>query len=254
MNIQRLISKVRKARKIRQVFLFHDKPRPGIDVPDDDWDFALKTLARAFKYYKAAGCSIEVSWWGEVFVALPDYLIPFEMSIHHRPTISNIEKVAKEASENLFSIISNANFNNSLVISVRPLRQRAKWQSFELNDENESIGVKTYDHIYRKISSYGQQESNELEQLKKVTTEDVVAVIKLGSVILANSYCFQCISTEVKKQIFVKALTIEDSIISMGSYVSLSDTEYHLGNKELIFLQKYLPSNMFRMHVGQFGK
>ena len=254
MNIQTLISKVRKARKIRQVFLFHDKPRSGIDVPNEDWHFALEALASAFKYYKAAGCSIEVSWWGEVFVALPDYLIPFEISIHHKPLVSNIEQVAREASENTFSIISDANFNNSLVMCVRPLRQSAKWQSFELNDEDGSIGEKTYDYVYRKISSYGQRKSNELEQLKKVTTDDIVAGIKLGSVILANSYCFQGISTEINNQIFVKALTIEDSIIKIESYGFLPNTEYHLGKKELMFLQKHLPNDAFRIRDGKVGK
>jgi len=154
MNIQHLISKLRKARKIRQVFLFHDKPRSGIDVPNEDWQFALQILAGGFKQYKAAGCSIEISWWGEVFVTLPDFLTPFEISINHKPMLLNVDKIAKEGNESRFTIISNANFNKSLSISVRPLRYRGLWKSFELNDDVGNIGENVLDHVYKKISSY----------------------------------------------------------------------------------------------------
>jgi hypothetical protein len=243
MNIQNLISKIRKARKIRQIFLFHDKPRAGIDVPNEDWQFALKVLASAFKHYKSAGCVIDISWWGEVFVTFPDLLTPFEMSIHHRPILLNIDKIVEEAKENKFSIIGDTSFNKSLAISVRPLRSRGKWKSFELNYEVGSIGERTLGHIYQKISSYALQDQHELEQLRQITTDDIVAVIRLGSVILGSRSSFHYLCNEFKKQVFISDLIIENSSISFESYSYRPKQQYPLCNKERLFLQKYLPND-----------
>jgi hypothetical protein len=243
MNIQTLISKISKARKIRQAFLFHDKPRSGVDVPNEDWQFALKVLASAFKHYKSAGCVIEISWWGEVFVTLPDFLTPFEISINHKPMLLNIDKIVEEAKENKFLIISDASFNKSLAISVRPLRNRVKWKSFELNDEVGSVGERILDHIYQKISSYAQQDQQQLEQLRQITTDDIVAVIRLGSVILGSRSSFHHLCNEFKKQVFISDLIIENSSISFESYSYRTKLQYPLGNKERLFLQKYLPND-----------
>ena len=243
MNIQNLISKVRKARKIRQVFLFHDKPRSGVDVPNEDWKFALEVLTSAFKHYKSVGCVIEISWWGEVFVTLPDFLTPFEISINHKPMLLNIDKIAEEAKEKNFSIINDASFNKSLAISVRPLRYRSKWKSFKLSCEVGGFGEVTINHIYQKISSYGQQELHELEQLRQISVDDIVAVIRLGSVILGSRSSFYHLCNEFKKQVFISGLTIENSSIKIESYSFELNNEYPLGKKEWLFLQKYLPSD-----------
>lgn len=250
MNIQNLISKVRKTRKIRQVFLFHDKPRSGVDVPNEDWKFALEVLASAFKHYKSVGCVIEISWWGEVFVTLPEFLTPFEISINHKPMLLNIDKIAEQAKENNFSIINDTSFNKSLAISVRPLRYRSKWKSFELNDEVGSIRERTLEHIYQKISSYAQQDLHELEQLRQITTDDIVAVIKLGSVILGSRSPFHHLYTEFKKRVFITGLTIDNSSIRLDNYGFKPNFEYPLGKKELLFLQKYLPNDELEKGLG----
>jgi len=52
MNIQKLTSLVRQARKRRQVFLFHDKPRSGVDVLNKDWPKVVEHICSLFKYLK----------------------------------------------------------------------------------------------------------------------------------------------------------------------------------------------------------
>jgi hypothetical protein len=241
MNIQKLISAVRKARKIRPVFLFHDKPRSGVDVPNEDWQFALQLLTTLFKHYKSAGCDIEISWWGEVFVTLPDYLTPFEISIHHKPISLNIDKTAKEAKEKKLSSLSDFCFKKTLAISMRPLRQRGKWKSFELEGELKSIGEKTLAHIIPKLSSYMLPEQHELEQFRKINIDDIIAVIRFGSVILGKGSSFQYLCNEFTKQIYTPGLTIESSSIRIKSYGMQYDPEYPLGENEWLFLRKYLP-------------
>jgi hypothetical protein len=241
MNIQKLISAVRKARKIRPVFLFHDKPRSGVDVPNEDWQLALQLLTTLFKHYKSEGCDIEISWWGEVFVTLPDYLTPFEISINHKPMSLNIDKTTKEAKEKKLSSLSNFCFKKTLAISMRPLRQRGKWKSFELDGELKSIGEKTLTHIIPKLSSYMLPEQHELEQFQQISTDDIIAVIRLGSVILGKGSYFQSLCNEFTKQIYIPSLTIENSSIRIKTYGMQYCPEYPLDKKAWLFLQKHLP-------------
>lgn len=52
MNIQKLISSVRQAKKRRSINDFHRRPRSGVDVIDKEFNDALSLLKELFKQLK----------------------------------------------------------------------------------------------------------------------------------------------------------------------------------------------------------
>lgn len=63
MNIQALLSQLKKARKRRIILSYHARGRAGIDVKNEEWAECLNVLKQLFKEFKAAGCNILISWW-----------------------------------------------------------------------------------------------------------------------------------------------------------------------------------------------
>ncbi len=245
MNIQKLISLVRQARKRREVFLFNDKPRSGIDVLKKDWPKVVEFIRSLLKYFKSQNCQIEVSWWGEIFVTLSSYDTPFEISINQRPLIKNVGGIIKEVNESDSSTVCVEDYFGTYSITVRPIRKNSKSHSFPI-DITSSLETDLSDlileHITRKVSSYYSQ-CDEFIKLKKVSSDDIIAIVRLGSAQFGRQALFYGIAKELSKRIFVKGIEIKSGLLTLvgGSYDH--DCIYQLGKKEMKFLSYYLPES-----------
>jgi len=245
-NIRSLISLVKKARKRRQIFLFHDNPRSGIDVLENDWAYVVSLVTDLFKLYKEQGCNIEVTWWGEIFISLPSFETPFEVSINHKPNHIQVDDVIKKIKDSGVGRIASYDFSRTLSLSVRPVRKRTKWHSFLIDTnmvEFVSIVEKVDMHIQLKISSYYKHD-NELDKLRKITKEDLIAVIRLGGVLLGRNSMLHYLAAELNRCIYISKLTLSDSSITIDAGSLNEGRVHHFGKKELNFLLKYLPENM----------
>jgi hypothetical protein len=245
MNIQKLISLIRQARKRRQVFLFHDKPRSGIDVLNNDWPQVVELICSLFKYFKSQNCQIEVSWWGEIFVTLSDYDMPFEISINQRPLIKNVSDIIREVNESGISTVSVEDYFEIYSITVRPIRKNSKIHSFPINITSKlvtDLGDLILEHITRKVSSYYSQ-CDEFIKLRAISIGDIIAIVRLGSAQLGRQALFYSIARELSKRIFVKGIEIKSGRLTLvgGSYEH--DCVYQLGKKEMKFLSYYLPES-----------
>jgi len=245
-NIQNLVSLVKKARKRRQIFLFHDNPRSGIDVPEDDWTYVISLVTGLFKLYKEQGCNIEVTWWGGIFILLPNFETPFEISINHKPAYIKVDKVIKKIKDSGLARIANLDFETSLSLSVRPIRKRTKWHSFPIDTkvaEPLSLATKVNEHIQPKISSYYKHD-DELDKLRQITKEDLIAVIRLGGVLLGRNSMFHYLAAELNRCIYISKLTIYESTITIGAGRLIEESVHHFGKKELKFFHKYVPEHI----------
>jgi hypothetical protein len=242
-NIQNLVSLVIKARKRRQIFLFHDNPRSGIDVPEDDWNYVISLVTDLFKFYKAQGCNIEVTWWGEIFISLPSFETPFEISINHKPTYIKVDQVIKTIKDFGLARISNLDFATSLSLSVRPIRKRTKWYAFPV-DINVAdpvlLAENIYEHICQKVSSYTKPEDG-VDKLRGITKEDLTAIVRLGGVLLGRNSMLHYLAAELDRRIFISNVIISDSSITIDAGWFNEESVHHIGKKELKFFQKYLP-------------
>ena len=245
MNIQKLTSLVRQARKRRQVFLFHDKPRSGIDVPNKDWPIVVELICSFFKYFKSQNCQIEVSWWGEIFVTLSSYDIPFEISINQRPLIKNISDIIKEVNESGISSVRVEDYFDTYSITVRAIRKNSKSHSFPIDitsNQEAELGDLIIEHITRKISSYYSQ-CDEFIKLRQVNCADIIAIVRLGSAQLGRQALFYSIARELSKRIFVRDINIECGRLTLAGGSYDHDCVYQLGKKEMKFLFYYLPES-----------
>lgn len=245
MNIQKLTSLVRQARKRRKAFLFHDKPRSGIDVPNKDWPKVVELICSLFKYFKSQNCRIEVSWWGEIFVTLSSYDTPFEISINQRPLIKNVSDIIKEVNESGISTVCVEDYFDTYSITVKPIRKNSKSHSFPvdiISNQQAELGDLILEHITHKISSYYSQ-CGEFIKLRRVNSGDIIAIIRLGSAQLGRQALFYSIAIELSKRIFVKGIEIKSGRLTLvgGSYEH--DCVYQLGKKEMKFLSYYLPES-----------
>lgn len=246
MNIQNLVALLKKARKRRQIFLFHDNPRSGIDVPEEDWTYVISLVTDLFKIYKAQGCNIEITWWGEIFISLPSFETPFEISINHKSNDIKFDDVINKIKDSGVARIPNYDFATSLSLSVRPIRKRTKWHSFNI-DTNEAessfIAAKTHENIHLKLSSYYKHD-NELDKLRKITKEDLTAIIRLGRVVLGRNSMLYYLPAELNRCIYVSKLTISGSTITIDTGSFNEETVHHFGKKEQQFFLKYLPEGI----------
>jgi hypothetical protein len=245
-NIQKLVSLVKNARKRRQIFLFHDNPRSGIDVPEEDWTYVISLVIDLFKLYKAQGCNIEVTWWGEIFISLPSLETPFEISINHKPNHIKVNDVIKNIKGSGFARIGNLDFATSLSLSVRPIRKKTKWHTLAIdtNDTDSSfIAVKMHENIHPKISSY-YKEDNELDKIRKISKEDLIAVIRMGGVLLGRNSMLNYLAADLNRCIYISKLTISDSTITIDAGRLYEESVHHFGKKELKIFLQYLPEHI----------
>ena len=241
MNIQRLISSVRQAKKRRAINDFHRTPRSGVDVIDEEFNDALSLLKGLFKQFKANGCKIDISFYGEVFILLPEGVHRFELSISNRPTIKNAEDLLKTLKSVQFVKLDNMDVGNTLVVSIKILRQRAEWKHY-LVSEFKSDYCLFADSMLKELRQrvrYYISPPNEWT-VNHSSTEDKLAAIHFGGALFGSTSMIFYLSRHLRKVIYVKELSITDNQITVNQSYLYDETNHYFGKREDAFFDKYL--------------
>lgn len=242
MNIQKLISSVRQAKKRRVINDFHRAPRSGIDVIDEEFNDALSLLKELFKQFKASSCKIDISFYGEVLFSLPASVHRFELAISNRPSIKDAKNLLKKLEGAQFVKLDNWDVGNTLVVSIKTLRQRAEWKHYSVSEFTVDYGlfVETIlKDLRQRVRYYNAPEPNEWI-VNYSSTEDKLATIHFGGALLGPSSMLFYLSKHLRKVIYVKDLSITGKKITVNESYFNEETNHYFGKKEEAFFAKYL--------------
>jgi hypothetical protein len=240
-NIQKLISSVRQAKKLRQLNDFHRAPRGGIDVMDKELNDALSLLKELFKQFKANDCKISISFYGEVFVSLPQSEHRFELAISNRPDIKNTKALLKRLESTQFVKSDSFNVSNTLVVSIKTIRPRAMWKHYLVSEFKNDYGLFA-DTILKELRQrvrYYNQDTSEWE-VNHLSTEDKLAAIHLGGALFGPTSMLFHLSKYLRKVIYVKDLSITGNQITVNKSYFNEESNHYFGKKEDAFFKKYL--------------
>jgi len=241
-NIQKLISNVRQAKKRRAINDFHRAPHGGVDVTDKEFNDALSLLKELFKQFKASGCKIDISFYGEVFVSLPESVHRFELAISNRPNIKSAEYLLKKLESVQFVKLDNIDAGNTLVISIKTIRPRAQWKHYSVSEFKDDYGLFTetiLKEIRQRVRYYNNQNSNEWT-VNYSSTEDKIAAIHYGGALYGPTSMLLYLSKHLRKVIYVKDLSISENQITLNQSYVTEETNHYFGKKESAFFEKYL--------------
>jgi hypothetical protein len=241
-NIQKLISSVRQAKKRRSINDFHRGPRSGVDVIDKEFNDALSLLQELFKQLKASGCKIDISFYGEVFVLLPESLHRFELAISNRPNIKNADGLLKKLKSVQFVRVGNIDVDNTLVVSIKTIRFRAEWKHYsvsEIKNDYALFAETILKELRQRVRYYNNPDSNEWE-INDSNTEDKLAAIHYGGALYGPTSMLLYLSKHLRKVIYVKELSITDNQITVNKSYLCDETNHYFGKKEDAFFEKYL--------------
>lgn len=242
MNIQKLISSVRQARKRRAINNFHRTPRGGVEVTDKEFNTALSLLKELFKQLKVSGCKIDISFYGEVFVLLPESVHRFELAISNRPSIKSAEGLLKKLESAQFIKLDNMDVDNTLVVSIKSIRSRAKWKHYSVSEFKSDYALfadTILKEIRQRVRYYNNQDSTEWS-VNYSSTEDKLATIHLGGALFGSVSMLFYLSKHLRKVIYVKDLSISGSQITVNKSHVTEEMNHYFGKKENAFFEKYL--------------
>lgn len=251
MNIQKLISAVRQARKRRKINYFHKTPRSGIDVPDDEFNVTLVMLKTLFKYFKAQNCLINVSFYGEIIITLTEMGHSFELSITSRPHFLNIDAHLEQLKNVPYIKLTSYSPNNSMALSVRTIRPKALWKHYpiDINTLDNSLVERVFSDIKIKMNSYSTQDDDSSYTVIP-SKNDILAAIHLGGAFLGRSSMLYHLSKSLMNRIYIREISITDNAISIDGSSDVDKSEHWFGKREADFFKQYLPGNCFKSSVG----
>jgi len=241
-NIQKLISSVRQAKKLRPLNDFHRIPRSGIDIIDIEFNNALLLLKELFKQFKASGCKIDISFYGEVFVSPPESVHRFELAISNRPNINNAEYLLKKLESVHFVKLDNIDADNTLVISIKTIRPRAQWKHYlvsEFKNDYDLFAETILKELNQRVRYYNNQDTNEWT-VNYSTTEDKIAAIHFGGALLGPVSMLFYLSKYLRKVIYVNDISITEMQITVNKSYFNEESNHYFGKKEDTFFKKYL--------------
>ncbi len=242
MNIQKLISSVRQAKKFRPLNDFHRSPRSGIDVIDKEFNDVLFLLKELLKQFKASGCKIDISFYGEVFVSLPESVHRFELAISNRPTIKNTEVLLKKLESIQFVKLDNIDVDDTLVVSIKTIRSHAKWKHYSVSEFKSDYCLfadTILKELHLRVRYYNNPDSNEWT-VNDSSTEDKLAAIHFGGALLGPASMLFYLSKHLRKVIYVKDLSITGNQITVNKSYFTEETNHYFGKREEAFFDKYL--------------
>lgn len=242
MNIQKLISQIKQAKKRRILNCFHQSPRSGVDVRSNEFNNVMILLKDILKCFKSKHCGIHISFYGEILITLHELDSSFEFSISSAP--HHIDKKALEAllTENSFAKTIDVDSVSSLMISVKTMRKKSQWKHYCAADFNMDGSVIT-ENIYKDISQrvrYYSHINNEGQCLKQVTKEDKLAAIHFGGALLGKASMLFHLSKSLQNKIYVSDISISNSKIIISDSPINSTLSHVYGAKEDHFFRKYL--------------
>ena len=241
MNIQKLISSIRQAKKRRILNDFHREPRSGVDVHPDNFNDTLLLLKGMFKQFKARKCLIEVSFYGEILITLNEDGHRFELSISNRPNIKNTEILLKKLEIVKFLKLSNIDLNDSLTVSIKTMRRRSQWKHYLVAEYKSDMPLLVdimIKELHQRVRYYNSTPSDSI--VNPTTPEDKLAAIHLGGAMLGVSSMLFYLSKSLRKVIYIKDLSISKNHITVNKSYFNEETNHFFGNKEHAFFQKYL--------------
>jgi len=244
MNIQKLISSVKAARKLRILNDFHRAPRSGVDVRVEEFNDVLLLLKDLFKQFKTQKCKIEISFYGEIFITLNESEQRFELSINNRPNISKHEELLKKLESTEFLKLNNIDLNDTLTVSIKTMRNRSLWKHYLISEYNNNMSLlaeSILKETYQRVRYYNSPTQDDCA-INSSNTEDKLAAIHLGAVFLGSSSVLFYLSKTLQKLIYVKDLSISKNRIDVNKSYFREETNHYFGKKESAFFEKYLIS------------
>ena len=242
MNIQKLISSVRQAKKRRAINDFHRTPRSGIDVIDKEFNDSLSLLKGLFKQFKANGCKIDISFYGEVFVSLPESVHRFELAISNRPTIKNAVGLLKKLESVRFVKLDSFDTNKTLVVSIKTIRSRAEWKHYSVSEFKSDYGLfaeTILKELRQRVRYYSNQGPDEWT-VNHSSTEDKIAAIHYGGALYGPTSMLFYLSKHLRKVIYVRDISIIENKITVNKSYFNEETNHYFSKKEDAFFKKYL--------------
>jgi hypothetical protein len=242
MNIQKLISSIRQAKKRRPLNDFHRKPRGGVDVHPDNFNDTLLLLKGMFKQFKARNCLIEISFYGEIIITINENGHRFELSITNRPNIKNSEKLLKELEKVNFLKLGSIDMNDSLTVSIKTMRRRSEWKHLLVSEYNNDETLLT-EVIIKEINQRTRYYNNSAPcewTINDVSTEDKLALIHFGGALYGPSSMLFYLSKSLQKVIYIKDLAITNKRIDVNKSYFNEATSHYFSKKEETFFEKYM--------------
>ena len=242
MNIQKLISQVRQARKRRVLNSFHQVPRSGVDVKKEEFNDTISLLKSMLKYFKSKQCNIHVSFYGEIFITLVELGYSFEISISNRPQNLNLNNIEAQLSNSSFITVSNNNTVSSLTVSVKTMRKKSQWKYYQaeaFSMDGSALAKNIHKDMTQRVRYYSHIDDVELF-LKHATKEDKLAVIHLGGALLGESSMLFHLSKSLKNKIYVRDISISTNKIIINGTFTRDTTTHFYGHKEETFFCTYL--------------
>jgi len=251
MNIQKLISAVRQARKRRKINDFHETPRSGIDVSDDEFNVTLVMLKTLFKYFKAQSCLIHISFYGEIIITLTEMGHSFELSITNRPHFLNIDEYLEQLKTAAYIRLPSHNPHNSMTLSVKTIRPKAIWKhySIDINNTENTLIEQVFNDLKTKMNSYSNQEG-ESSYAVIPSKNDLLAAIHFGGAFLGTSSMLYHLSKLLTNRIYIREISIAEHVISIDGSNYADKSEHWFGKREAKFFTQYLPSNSFKQSLS----
>jgi hypothetical protein len=241
-NIQKLISSVRQAKKLRQLNDFHRVPRSGVDVIDKEFNDALSLLKDILKKFEDLNYRIEISFYGEILITLNESGHRFELSMINRPNIKTTETILQKLEEVQFIKLNSFDLNNSLTISIKTMRSRSEWKHYlatEYKNDGSLLAEIIIKEIQQKVRYYNNYDQVDWA-VNYSSTEDKLAAIHLGGALLGSSSMLFYLSKSLQKMIYVKDLSIAGNQIDVNKSYFNEATSHYFGKKEKAFFEKYL--------------
>jgi len=242
MNIQKLISQVKQAKKRSILNEFHQSPRSGVDVSDEKFQPTLLLLQNMFKYFKANKCDIHISFYGEIFITLIELGHSFEISITSHPRCVDFKILEEQLLTNTYIKLSNYDAKSILTVSVKTLRQRAKWKYYDIKKFNDDgqllVGTISKDMIQR--VRYYSSNDDEIFSINHRTTKDKLAAIHFGGALLGKQSILFYLSASLADKIFIQSISIAPYQIIISYSFYKSETTHHFKEKEHEFFIRYL--------------
>ena len=242
MNIQNFISQVRKAKNLRVLNDFHQSPRSGVDVRQEDFNEVMLLLKNILKFYKSKNCDIRVSFYGEIYISINGTGHAFELSISNAPSSINIEALEASLDRSDFAKISHFEPVSSLIISAKTLRKKSHWKHYCASDFNMN-GTLIADNIYKDLLQrvrYYSYTINEEHCLNEVTKEDKLAAIHCGGALLGKSSMLFHLSKSLQDKVYVNNISIRNNEIVISDHSNSNAHVHFYGTTEDKFFRKYL--------------
>jgi hypothetical protein len=241
MNIQKLISKVRVAKKRRLINNFHLSPKSGVDVENEEFQSVLLLLKDMFKWFKANNCNIQVSSYGEIYITLIELGHSFELSIANRPCCIDIKNADTHLIYNPFIKFIGSTFENQLTVSVKTTRKKSEWKHYRASEfgiDGILFAELVIKDMNQRVKHYSTDD--DLFILEQPTRQDILAVIHLGGATLVNSSMLYHLSKSIRQEIYVSKIMISANSVIISDSLGIEITQHFFGDREAKFFSQYL--------------